>query len=94
MAFDNTKVYDYISIFNGLVYETTGKKRSRTIELGHKKTKYCRSSYCKTSLLASSLNIIIEYQVTNLGNYCNTKEEYVWEKNTGDEEKVPGVLAV
>ena len=26
MAFDNTKVYDHISIFNGLVYETTGKK--------------------------------------------------------------------
>ena len=26
MAFDNTKVYDHISIFNGLLYETTGKK--------------------------------------------------------------------
>ena len=94
MAFDNTKVYDYISIFNGLVYETTGKKRSRTVELGQKKDKILPIVLLQTSLLASSLNIIIEYQVTNLGNYCNTKEEYVWKKNTGDEEKVPGVLAV
>ena len=79
MAFDNTKVYDHISIFNGLVYETTGKKKIQDGWVRSEKDKILPIVFLQNFPSRLFFEHYIEYQVTNLGNYC-TKEEYVWKK--------------